>query len=680
MKELRGTGRLVVDWATGLILFLATAAVVVWQNSRLGVLWDLSYLLENSYRIALGDVPYRDFPFPYAPLTFLVQAAIIKLTGRVFWHHIAYCAIVGGLSTVVTWRILLRLLVKIPQRRILAFGLATPLTILGIYSIYPHPFYDADGTFVILIGILLLLHVDAKDLPSIPIDAGDSRELQPNSIIHGWFARLMSSRFARLTLPCSTGFVLVLPLFIKQNVGLALLLALIVTLVFGIAIKLWRRQSLRGYVILIASASFGLGLALLAIHWWAGLRNYEHWTIQFAAARRTPNKGEMLGIYKDRLLLWWFPVFAAGLLLWQWHRRVSSSTVGEGTDQAVKNDSGEAVSQRTEVDTNQRLPKWAAIPLCLLSAILLTVPFTWAVTYLRLDTDISERAERLLSLWPFVIILATVFAAFRLRRYPPLTALLPLVVIGTAHGAFLSQQLWGSTYALWPLFIILVACLLSTFEWRDRKSPVGLSLSLLPELSTDEVNDKLKFSGDGDGWVMLPATIIMATCLLIAGLFYVRSHERLEYANLDDGELVHSQLPPLRGLSMRGSWLPNFEELVRYADQNIPRDDGILMLPGEDLFYYTTGRRPRFPVLMFDHTVNPLSAEEIVQLARERNIRWVIVKDELQLEEEPMAEKDRVLELLKPQFKSVETLSNYEIFRRRLPGEKDEDEDNDDVP
>src|SRR5882724_3976951 len=95
---------------TAALLFVGTAAVVVWQNSRLGVLWDLSYILENSYRISLGDVPYRDFPFPYAPLTFLVQATIIKLTGRVFWHHILYCAVIGGVGTVLTWRIVLNLL------------------------------------------------------------------------------------------------------------------------------------------------------------------------------------------------------------------------------------------------------------------------------------------------------------------------------------------------------------------------------------------------------------------------------------------------------------------------------------------------------------------------------------------------------------------------------------------
>jgi len=64
-------------------------------------LWILADTLENSYSIYTGRHPYRDFlcaPAADVP----DQAAIIKLTGRVFWHHVAYCATVGGLSTVLT--------------------------------------------------------------------------------------------------------------------------------------------------------------------------------------------------------------------------------------------------------------------------------------------------------------------------------------------------------------------------------------------------------------------------------------------------------------------------------------------------------------------------------------------------------------------------------------------------
>jgi len=150
------------DWIVGLFIFLATAAVIVWQNSRLSVFWDLSYVLENSFRISLGDVPYRDFPFPYPPLTFLIQAALIKLAGRAFWHHVVYCALTGGLAGVLTWRILLNCLRATAHPRLLAFLLSLPLIPLGIYCVFPHPFYDPDCTFAILLGLLLLQRLERK--------------------------------------------------------------------------------------------------------------------------------------------------------------------------------------------------------------------------------------------------------------------------------------------------------------------------------------------------------------------------------------------------------------------------------------------------------------------------------------------------------------------------------------
>lgn len=571
------------EWGIGAFLFLATAAVVVWQNSQLGVLWDLSYILENSYRISLGDVPYRDFPFPYAPLTFLVQAAIIKTGGRVFWHHILYCATIGGLGTVLTWRILLALFrATVPRARLAAFLLSTPLIVLGIYCIYPHPFYDPDCTFVILLCVLLWQRLELKAFPPLPT--------------------------------LLTGALPVVPLFVKQNTGLAFLAGLAVMLVLLIGIEAWRRRPVRGYVLLIGGMIAGLGLALLLIHFTAGLANYQLWTIKFAAQRRTPSFREMLAVYQYPPLLLFIPLFVGGAIAFWCNRR------------------------------GKRL-------LTLLSIVLMSMPFAWPVLYLLRDPDASERAERLVGLWPFVLILSFVFALLTLRRRNGLALVWPFVLLGAVHGALLSQQLWGSTYALWPLWILLVA------------NMVLALVELAKERSTAAI---------------VPLAAVIALSLLVAGAFYLRSHERLEYVDFAEGDLVHSSLPQLRGLSMRGSWLPDFEELVHYSDKEIPREAGILMIPGEDLFYYTSGRRPRFPVLMFDHTVNPYSAEEILAQAKARDIRWLVIKNELQLQEEPVADKDHLLELLRQDFKHVESLNNYEIFRRKIPGEKDEESDKDD--
>jgi len=273
----------------------------------------------------------------------------------------------------------------------------------------------------------------------------------------------------------------------------------------------------------------------------------------------------------------------------------------------------------------------------LLSVSLMAAPFAWTVLYLLVEEDPSERAERLLALWPFVLIVSLVFALLAAKNGLSIERLLPFILIGTVQGAFLSQQLWGSTYAIWPLLVILLAGVLGELFRVGRE----------------------KFSREID----LLASVA-ALCILVSGGFYVASHERLNYADVSTGEMARSTLPALTGLSMRGPWIPQFEELVRFTDREIPKDQGLLMIPGEDLFYYATGRRPHFPVLMFDHTINPYSPEEIVEISRRRNICWLIVKKNLQLGGEPVEDKSQLLDLLRRDFAPVQSLADYDIYRR----------------
>jgi hypothetical protein len=288
--------------------------------------------------------------------------------------------------------------------------------------------------------------------------------------------------------------------------------------------------------------------------------------------------------------------------------------------------------------------------LAVLSGLLFAAPFAWPTIYLLREQDPSERAERLLTVWPVLLIVSFAVSVATIKKRKGVALVLPFILIGAVHGAFMSQQLWGSTYAIWPLFTILLAGAIAGF--CPRLKPLS-------------------------SWAMAPLTAVVTASLLISGGFYVWSHERLSYARLDDGEMRRSTLPQLKGLSMRGGWIPDFEELVRYSETQIARADGLLLLPGEDPFYYTTGRRPRFSVLLFDHTVNPYSPEEVLKLARERNIRWLIVKQDLQDEDEDLEkERDELTEVLERDFEQVESLNNYDIYRRSEP-DADEDKDKD---
>ena len=461
------------DLGVALAFGVATSAVVVAQNLRLTVLWDLSYILENAARIAMGDVPYRDFPFPYAPLTFVIQALIIKIFGRALWHHVAYATIAGGAATSLAYAN-----VRCVAGRGRAAVLTLPLIALGIYCIFPHPFYDPDCCLAILAITFALQRSKHRFL---------------------------------------IGLVAVSPLFIKQNIGLAFLIALVA---LALIAHEWR---------LLAGIASGCVVAAALVAAIFGLDNYIRWTIRFAASRRLPPISEVLSIYVDPTLMWWLALLIAGVAVMRWHR--------------------------------------------VAGAVIAVIPFVWAIAS-------PDREINLLRLWPLMLVYGAIAALIDKE-------IVPLLLIAAIHGAFLSQSTWGSTYGIWPLLVIVAA-------YAMRRAPLAMPVAL-------------------------------SAALLFGGVPYVVKNERLTYAKLDF------------------DWRSGFQELVTWTDRNIPRDDAIVCIPGEDLFYFTTGRRPRFPVLMFDRTINPYDAATIDALIRQRGVRWVIVKEKLQINGTPMENRDETL-------------------------------------
>ncbi len=584
---------------------------MLWQNAHVAVLFDLSYILNTAERIALGQVPYRDFPLAHAPLTFLIQAAIIRLTGRVFFHHVLYTAVTGGLSAVLTWRIALALLRgRMPAAWSVALLLAAPLIFLGVYCIVPTPEYDCDCGFWLLVALWAFERLDRRKGAAFAFAAG--------------------------ALAC-------VPMFFKQNMGLPLLLAavgaitvvLILTRFFILqpnanagapgASHLGTGDSANHRPFLLtflAGASAGLLVAILALHWTAGLGNYIHWTIEYAGQRRLPALSLMLGVYSDPTLLWTLPCIAIALLL----LRLKEPT-------GVPHPSRSFIARR--VGSESRWPQFAAFAL-------FAAPFLFTLSSLLLYDDADERGDALLALWPLLLLLVAALALanlFALRRRPSLRLFLPLLLLAAIHGTFLSQQLWGSTYGIWPLLILLLAELLSFL------GPLAARANVYR-------------------WFTPALAAIISITLLVCGGFYTASEERLNYANLPDGPPAHSAFPALTGLSTPGPYLPEIDELLRYAQANIPFDAGIVLIPGEEPFYFATGRTPRFPVPFFDPTIDPYSPAEIATLVRTRNIRWLIVKTDVQTKEDPTPDRAELMQLLIREFTPAAHLRGYDVYRR----------------
>jgi hypothetical protein len=431
--------------------------------------------------------------------------------------------------------------------------------------------------------------------------------------------------------------LLAIPLFIKQNTGLFFLLTALLCIAY-LGARTPARELRRAALLLLAGAATGLILAIALIHRTVGLANYFHWTFQFAASRRLPGLATMLAVYRDPALLWMYGVFALGLVLFLRPPTPVHPTPDE-----------------TPRSRQRRAVPW-------LAAALLSLPFLQAFAALFLQQDASDRVEALLHLWP-VLLIASLVVAFRnlsLSPVPTIARLIPLILLGAIYGAFLSQQLWGSTYALWPFFVILLATLLAALSELHGCPTFDAAFAAKVGRTVGGTS-----AHDGNVLPLAAFTALASVVLVTTGAYYALSHERLDYADLSGETLHRSSLPALRGLAMRGDYLPDFEELVAYSNRNIPSTDAILMLPGEDLFYFTTGRTPQFPVLLLDNTVNPYSAPQIVELARLRNVRWLIVKRHLQLQEEPLAFRPQLLQLLSLDFEPAESLNNYTIYHRK---------------
>jgi hypothetical protein len=553
------------DTLAAVALFLATAAFTLWQNSRIAVLWDISYSLDTAYRITLHQTLYKDLPFSHAPLSFLVQAAIIKIFGRVYYPHVLYATLAGATATILTWRILLRTLEdRLDNAWTTATLLAAPLAVLSVYSIYPHPIYDSDCILSILFALFLLQRADSEK--TIPI----------RNFIAG--------------AACTPS------LFFKQNIGLPFL-AIIVAAVITIAIiRRMQRTSIQPQLCILAGASAALAAELLIVHLTAGLHNYIYWTITFASQRRLPGFSLILGIYHQTSLLWTIPAAITALILL--HRK-------------------------------QRRTKIAA-------TALLAAPFLWTIASLAFveSSDPSDRAEQLLSLWPHLLILGIALALYtlrpsNLRTYPTLNTFFPLILLAIIHGTFLSQQLWGSTYALWPLLALLIAFLLLQ----------------IPTIAK-------------------PLAAIIAITFLLCGGLYATSRERLSYVHLD-GSLTHATLPQLKGLVTPGPYIPDFEELIRATNAEIPVNEGIVLIPGQDPFYFTTGRIPQFPILLFDPTTNPYTPQQTLEQARTHNIQWLIINRNLQLMSDPSPNLPDYVAALQQDFAPVRTLTKYTIYHRK---------------
>jgi hypothetical protein len=266
-----------IKWMGTALLAGASCILIFIQTQRLLPLIDWSYLVENSYRLSLGQTPYVDFGLVLTPLNYLIDAFFMKLIGitpLAQWAHM-------WLMQIVTLLLVRAIVLRFGYSRAQAWWWCLPVVLSG-YVILPMPLYDTDAMAFMLLAL--------------------------------WAALRWSEKSEAQTVGASllTGATLSLAFLTKQNIGGAFLaftgLALVSVTVTGQSPI--RIKSLLGVIVgAIVPLLMFAGWLVIGGHGLSALEQFVFWCFASAARAKQGFGARIL----DDYLSW--DVFAQ-LLIW----------------------------------------------------------------------------------------------------------------------------------------------------------------------------------------------------------------------------------------------------------------------------------------------------------------------------------------------------------------------------
>lgn len=171
------------------------------------------------------------------------------------------------------------------------------------------------------------------------------------------------------------------------------------------------------------------------------------------------------------------------------------------------------------------------------------------------------------------VIITSVIRFFRSKTGPEtFLALVPVILLFTAHATFLAHGFVGSSYGIWPLFIIMAAMITPHRKWQ------------------------------------IP--IIVCSLVLSAIL----------------AEALISQRRLTGYITINGPYVSNMNAMISHTRNSILDTDIIAFIPGEDPFFSLTKRNNPLPFSQMNDATFDSSPADVARLLDEKDVRWVIVK------------------------------------------------------
>lgn len=141
------------------LLLVTTLATAIFSARRIAF-YDFNFIANGVHRMALGQLPYRDFDLVLPPFTFLPVYALHHLLRIEVEHAIFLSAVITQmLSILALWSILQSLFYGRVHRHknALLLALLTSASVINVISIYPNYVYDSVATSLTLGSLASLL-------------------------------------------------------------------------------------------------------------------------------------------------------------------------------------------------------------------------------------------------------------------------------------------------------------------------------------------------------------------------------------------------------------------------------------------------------------------------------------------------------------------------------------------
>lgn len=404
------------------------------------------------------------------------------------------------------------------------------------------------------------------------------------------------------------GMVSVIPILFKQNTGGLY----VVTFVFIFSLSVFFEKRRQLFQLFIAYL-FGVLLMCSFIYFWlitqGALSQYIYQTFTFPSVAKNPL--DAIGIIISQLVSY-------GQHVWSYKFFIIYSSVFFLC-----------------IGVISRIRKWATVlvggsVVVLLAYLYITVP------------PLILHDEFVLFFWVTVTILSLMSCVLALIhrniKDDALLQLLPVVLIGSSFATFLSHGIVHSSYHMWPFAILMVGSITSAFK-------------------------KLTF-GFVQWWIIVRVLLIFLMIILARSVADDYAMDYVSHSGIsqtvDNGKL--------KGLSTPGAWMSEFENMMQYVKETIPKEARVAFLPGEDPFFTVSERTNPLRFSLLHSGVYTLEASVIIQELLDSNVEWIVVKVRHQTYPQLwITNWQEISYWMQKYYRRSVVVGNYEVYKKIVP-------------